>query len=83
MKIDGLIGTWDVDERGRQVINGVTQMKEDRSSYVKRVLPDLDLIREDLEATFVREQSDFHIHRAISRVGKLLEDLERAARASS
>jgi hypothetical protein len=56
-------------------------VQEDRSTYVKRVLPDLALIQEDLEGTFIREQSDFHIASAITRVRRLLEDLERAERA--
>ena len=61
----------------------LTTVVEDRSSYVKRVIPDLDLIREDLEGAFIREQSDFRIASAITRVKKLLEDLERAERATA
>jgi hypothetical protein len=55
-------------------------MSENRVAYLIRVLPDLDLIRGDIEdgANSDKQKSDFALNVAISRVTKLLEDLERA-----
>ena len=58
-------------------------MNETRDTYLRRVLPDLALIRGDIEdgAQSDKQKSDFALNVAISRVTKLLEDLERAYRA--
>jgi hypothetical protein len=53
---------------------------ENRVAYLIRVLPDLDLIRGDIEdgANSDRQKSDFALVNAVARAQKLVEDLERA-----
>jgi hypothetical protein len=58
-------------------------LHENRVAYLIRVLPDLDLIRGDIEdgANSDKQKSDFALNVAISRVTKLLDDLDRAYHA--
>ena len=65
-----------------QKIDGT--LRETRSTYLVRVLPDLPLIENDIidSSRPERRDADFSLRNAIARVKKLLEDLERAYGAS-
>lgn len=59
--------------------------RETRAGYLRRVLPDITAIEVDVRDALLEEDhgctSDFHVGAAVGKAQKLLEDLQRAARA--
>lgn len=55
-------------------------LDETRLSYLRRVLPDIQMIESDVisAAQFARRESDFALNSAITRTERLLTDLQRA-----
>ena len=53
-------------------------MNETRSTYLRRIEPDLALLANDVWTAIASESSDYYTKSAVARAKKLLEDLERA-----
>jgi hypothetical protein len=56
----------------------MSEMKETPVTYLRRVLPDIEALTEDVQAAIAHEGSHYYLSSAIGKAQKLLEDLQRA-----